>query len=180
MRSRLFHSVAVVLGCVACEVMAQDGKAGFPRGSITPSYSPAQQTAVASPGLQAAADRLLAANPRVQFLRQGSLITRVYGPAFGSGNSPEETAAAFAAAYADLFGAEANELAPVSRLPDARHTQPLMYNPQTGTYKFTLVYYSQFRSGLPVFRSDLRLLVRNEPNYPLVLAANSLRDLGDF
>jgi len=55
-----------------------------------------------------------------------------------------------------------------------------MYNELTGEYKFTLVYYTQQRDGLPVFRADLRLLVKNEANYPLVLASSAVRDLGDF
>ncbi len=55
-----------------------------------------------------------------------------------------------------------------------------MYNRDNGAYKFTLVYYSQYRDGIPVYKSDLRLLVRNEPDHPLVLAASSLRDLGEL
>ncbi len=55
-----------------------------------------------------------------------------------------------------------------------------MYDRTMGEYKFTLVYYSQFKDGTPVYRADLRLLVRNNSGYPLVLAASALRDLGDF
>jgi len=107
-------------------------------------------------------------------------ITRIYGRAFGSGSSPEDAAEKFRVAHSAVLGAEASDLLPVSRLADGRHTQPVMYNSQTGESKFTLVYYSQFRDGLPVFRADVRLLVRNEPGYPVVLAASALRDLGDF
>jgi hypothetical protein len=67
-----------------------------------------------------------------------------------------------------------------SLLADQRAEQPVMYDRETGEYRFTLVYYTQYYAGLEVFRSDVRLLVRNEPGYPLVLAASSLRDLGDF
>jgi hypothetical protein len=55
-----------------------------------------------------------------------------------------------------------------------------MYNSDTGEYKFTLIYYTQYSGDIPVFRSDLRLLVLNEDNYPLVMAASALKDLGDF
>ena len=55
-----------------------------------------------------------------------------------------------------------------------------MWDPATGTYKFTLVYYSQYRDSIPVFRADLRLLVRNEEGFPLVLAKSALRPLGAF
>jgi hypothetical protein len=42
------------------------------------------------------------------------------------------------------------------------------------------VRYQQQRSGIPVFSSDLRVLVRNEEGFPVVLAASSLHDLGSF
>ncbi len=58
--------------------------------------------------------------------------------------------------------------------------QPLVFEPATGTYKFTAFNYTQVRSGVPVFRSKLTMLVRNEPGFPLVLASADLRDLGPF
>lgn len=141
----------------------------------------AQQAAsVVSEAELVAMDRFQAEHPGTLFLREGSTLSRVYGRTFEVGESPVATASRFVAANAPLFGCQASDLVAVSRLPDGRHTQPLMYNHKTGEYKFTLVYYSQYRSGLPVFRSDLRLLVRNDTDYPLVLAASSLRRLGDF
>ncbi len=119
-------------------------------------------------------------HPGVRFFALGDRITRVYGPAFGTGQTPEDCATRFLAAYAGVLSAEAADLAPVSLLEDGRHTQPVLVDPQTGSYKFTLVYFSQMRDGVPVFRADVRLLVRNEPGYPLVLVSNALRDLGDF
>jgi hypothetical protein len=55
-----------------------------------------------------------------------------------------------------------------------------MYDPQTDAYKFTLVYFHQQHDGYPVYDADLRLLIRNERGYPLVLAASSLHTLDDF
>ncbi len=118
--------------------------------------------------------------PKVKFHRTAMRITRMYGSAFGNGDRPEGTAEQFRTDYAALFGVSAADLRPESLLEDKRHTQPLMYLPQTGQYKFTLVYYSQHLNGIPVFRADLRLLVRNEQDHPLVLASVGLRDLGSF
>ena len=129
---------------------------------------------------QAVLQEFQQAFPDVQFYRTGPRITTVYGAPFGTGESPEQTAAAFVASYAEMLGADPADLEPLSRLDDWRHTQPLMYEPDLGSYRFTLVYFSQFRDGLPVFRGDVRLLVRNDPGSPLVLARNSLRNLGDF
>ncbi|MFH1302094.1 MAG: hypothetical protein ABIK07_13615, partial [Planctomycetota bacterium] len=102
------------------------------------------------------------------------------GRTFGNGSSPEATADAFRQQYAAVLGALPNELEAGSLLKNGNNTTGVMYNELTGDYKFTLVYYTQHRDGLPVFRSDLRLLVKNEANYPLVLASSGLRDLGDF
>ncbi|MCH7527310.1 MAG: hypothetical protein IID39_07730, partial [Planctomycetes bacterium] len=134
----------------------------------------------------AGVDRLAAiqdfqqSNPRTSFYMTGERITQVYGAAFGYGDNPEEVAEAFRLDYAEMFGVQADELDPRGPLADERHTQDVMYDRANGTYKFTLVYYTQYESGIPVFRADLRLLVRNEPGHALVLASSSLRDLGMF
>ncbi|MHC4103243.1 MAG: hypothetical protein ACYSW1_20460, partial [Planctomycetota bacterium] len=107
-------------------------------------------------------------------------IERVYGPAFSHGDTGAQSAEAFRLAHVRMFGAEPQDVVPVGPFPDGRHVQPIMYQPETDTYKFTGYFYTQQRDGVPVFRSDLRLLVRNEDQNPLVLAATSLRDLGDF
>jgi hypothetical protein len=125
-------------------------------------------------------EELKADYPGVRIYEEGGFITRVYGRAFGSGSGPVDAAEQFKENYAGLFNVGPDELNPESILFDGRHTQPVMNIKDTGEYKFTLVYYSQYRDEIPVFRSDLRLLVRNEPGYPLVLAASALRDLTDF
>jgi len=124
--------------------------------------------------------RLSSSYPGVQAYQEGALITRLYGHTFGYGMSAEGTAETFRREHAWIFGVPPEDLNPQSNLVDGRHVQPVMYDQQTGQYKFTLVYYSQHSDGVPVFRSDLRLLVKNEPDYPLVLAASALRDLGGF
>lgn len=118
--------------------------------------------------------------PGTKLYRDGFEISRIYGQFSMGGSSPEVTAATFKDKYSMVFGVEASDLRPVSLLYDGRHTQPLMYDGKTGAYKFTLVYYSQYIEDIPVYRSDLRLLVRNEPGYPLVLVASSLKDIADF
>ncbi|UCG15851.1 MAG: hypothetical protein JSV19_11205 [Phycisphaerales bacterium] len=124
--------------------------------------------------------RLQADVPEVQVYRQDHRITRLYGSPMGGGLSPEETGQEFLANYAEALGTTADDLAPAGSLRDGTHIQPMMYDSHTTQYKFFLVRYSQHREGIPVFRSDLGLLVRNEPGFPLVLAASSLRDLGGF
>ncbi len=120
------------------------------------------------------------ANPKVKFYEQAGRIGRVYGSAFSHGVNAEASAESFVQKHAQMFGVRFAELSPRGPLADGRHSIPLMYDDTTNNYKFTLVYYAQEVAGIPVFRSDLRVLVRNEPGNPAVLAASSLRDIGHF
>jgi hypothetical protein len=117
--------------------------------------------------------------PDVQFYAQGPQITRVWGAIFGLGQTPEHTADAFIREHSAVFDVAPQELQPGSAV-SGEYTLPLMYQPETGTYKFTLVQYHQAKDGLPVYQADLRLLVGNEPDNPLVWAGSSLKSLGDF
>ena len=112
--------------------------------------------------------------------QDGSRVTRVYGPQLAVGSSPEESAERFRVKFASTLGAEPDDLRLASRRPDGAFTQPVIYRPETGDYKFTLVTYRQERGGVPVFRADLRVLVRNAPDHSVVLAASGLRNLGEF
>ncbi|MFQ5501937.1 MAG: thrombospondin type 3 repeat-containing protein, partial [Phycisphaerae bacterium] len=129
---------------------------------------------------QVATAALLDAHPGLRLHRIADRITRIYGLPFSSGNTPIDAAEAFRLAHSRVFGVAAADLQPRSLLADHRRTQPVMYNPQTGTYKFTIVYYTQAVEGIPVYRADLRLLARNVAGSPIVLASSALRDPGGF
>ncbi|MBC7771932.1 MAG: hypothetical protein H7210_05515 [Pyrinomonadaceae bacterium] len=107
-------------------------------------------------------------------------ITNIYGSALTLGQTPLESASVLVDQSAALLGVDRADLQNMSILEDARPTQQLMYDPQTDTYKFTLVYFTQHKDGVPVFRADLRVLTRNEHGFPVVLAKSALRDLGGF
>jgi hypothetical protein len=126
-----------------------------------------------------AAAQLQRTYPGVQLLTEDECLTRVYGVAFGYGESAEQSADDFVQSHSSVFGVAPGDLVPGNSY-NGQYTQPMMYDPQVGDYGFTLVYYTQYRDGLPVYGSDLRLLVRNEDAHPLVLAASSLHDIGDF
>jgi hypothetical protein len=106
------------------------------------------------------------------YRRQGE-IRRLYGESFSSGLSPQESAESFLEWNAAALGVERSDLSDLS-------LQPLMYQKESESYKFTAVNYLQKRGGIPVFGSRLILLVRNESNYPLVLASSGLHSLGEF
>ncbi len=118
--------------------------------------------------------------PNIKVYDDIGKVTRIYGAPFSFGSSPEASAEGFVQRHSAVVGAKSAQLVPESRMPDKRRTQQLMYDRLKDSYKFTLVYYRQYVDNVPVFRSELRLLVRNEPSYPLVLAVSSMWDVGDF
>lgn len=119
-------------------------------------------------------------NPGVKAYMSGPQITRLYGEAFAFGSSPEVTASEFVRNHAGIFGVNSNELIPGNTTREKTTMQPVMFDNITGEYKFNLYYYSHEVEGIPVFGSELRLLVRNEANYPLVLASSSIHETGNF
>jgi len=130
--------------------------------------------------LSAKARDLLAKNPGLQVYTEGNVIRSFYGRPITTGSNPFESAERFRLQESQVFGVAPQDLRPESYMEDGRHAQGLMYDPFTDSYKFTLVYFRQYSGGLPVFRSDMRLLVRNEAGFPLVMAKNYLHPLGDF
>ena len=107
-------------------------------------------------------------------------IDRLYGKVFATGDSARETADAFLAANAAIWGVEARDLKAGGVLAGGGALQPMMYDPASGSYRFTGVYYSQVSGGFPVFESRALVLTLNDPDHGAVLAATDLRDLGNF
>lgn len=118
--------------------------------------------------------------PGVQFTETAGRVSAVGGRSFGGGATPEVAAEQFRTRYASLFGVTPEQLAPRSFMENEAHTIQLMPDRQNGGFKFTLVCYRQEAGGIPVFRSELRLLVRNEAGSPVVRAKSSLRNIGEF
>lgn len=128
---------------------------------------------------QAALQRFARSYPYSHVHTDAGGVTRIRGVPFGSGASPAQSAAGFVEDFAAALGAVARDLVPGNHFND-RVRQPVMYDARTGTYKFTLMYFRQQRDGIPVFGSELRLLIRNEKGHPLVWASSTLKNLGDF
>ncbi len=117
--------------------------------------------------------------PSVKTLHRQSRIDRLYSGPFSTGSSALESAERFRLRYANVFDAVPGELNLVDG-GSRNAEQPLMLDRQTGMFRFTLITYRQQRLGFPVFRSELRLVLRNESSFPMVLAASTLKDLGEF
>jgi hypothetical protein len=117
--------------------------------------------------------------PVYAFQRDGRLLS-LYGRPMAHGATPLATAAAFLERDLELFGVGAEDLRPGVDYGDGAFVRGLVYERERDADRFTLLRYSQFAGDVPVFRSELKLLVRNEARFPLVLVKSSLRDLGDF
>ncbi len=118
-------------------------------------------------------------HPGARLAVRGDIIRQVYGQAFSTGATAAESAESFRVRHARMLGAEPEELVPLA-LGAGAHEQPIMFLKDRGDYKFKAYFYFQERAGIPVFRGSMKLLVRNEPGYPLVLANAGLHDLGGF
>ncbi len=118
--------------------------------------------------------------PDLKVYSEGSRVSSLYGEPITFGDNPRDSAEQFRTMYADVLGVEADDLVPDGTLRKGNPEIPLMYNPETGKYKMSALRYSQQKDGIPVFRSRLSLVVRNEKNYPLVMVSSSLRDLSNY
>ncbi len=176
MKTGRIYPVVLVAGFAA---LAYGGRGTASLAADGASAPPGEAAATSSQGVALARQGFMRQHPGAGFyLTTGDRIASVYGQAFSGGDTAQQSADRFRQAHAGIFGVPAGDLLPVSILEDARPTQPVMW--ENGRYKFTLVYYAQFVGGVPVFRADLRCLVRNDPGSALVLANSALRDLGGF
>lgn len=141
----------------------------------------AVQDSRSSEAAQAAATAFRATHPGTGVLiGAGNRIERLYGRAFANGPSPFESAEQVRSGAASIWGVQPDDLVPGSTMADGRVTTGVAWDPVTQEHRFTLVSYLQTRSGIPVYGGQLRLLARNEPGFPVVLASANLRDLGAF
>jgi len=101
---------------------------------------------------------------------------RVYGASLGGGASPQAAAETVRFSKLPLFGVMPTDL----QLRSTNPTLPLGYNTQTGEFKYTAVYYTQYKDGLEVYGTGLFMLAQNKPGHPVALMGGQLRDLGTF
>ena len=112
--------------------------------------------------------------------------TRVYGTALATGATLNDAAERFRLTHAASLGIPASDLLPRDfsgrAAPANAAPKPLglMFDRNTGKYKFWLYRYGQAKAGVPVFRAGLLALVKNQVDNPVVWAASFVRDLSTF
>ncbi len=126
-------------------------------------------------------DQFEAAYPNGSLLKSQGSLRRVWGQTFNTGHSAQESVTTFMKKWSSLWGVPFTDLAPIGPFADGAHSLPLVAIEGTdGASEFTAVYFTQTVSGVPVFRSYGWGLVRNESNFPMVLAGGTLRSTGNL
>ncbi len=180
MKTRVLLSILTT--AAATIYFGSTGHADAPRVTTPAARAEATSVDVAAPAIDVAGARrdFFDANPGSDLFERGDRITRVYGRAFSQGRGASESAGAFIAQHSDIFGVAADQILPMGAFPDGSHAVDVYWDENLDGFRFTLLGYSQFVQGVPVFRSSLKLLMRNEAGYPLVLASVDLRNIGAF
>ena len=136
--------------------------------------------AFAAPSSQLTLDQLRQAHPKLRTLDVAGKITKMVAPDMATGKTAERSAQNFLRAWSYSLGVNAADFIAEGPFEDGHHIQPIMYNRETGSYKFTGVYFKQTVDGLPVYGSRLMTLSRNVANNPIVNAEVNLRDVAGF
>ena len=107
-------------------------------------------------------------------------LRRVWGTTFSHGNSPSDSADKFMREWSMLWKVPYTQIEKFGPFEDGAHTMPLVTADDGESSVFTAAYWRQHASGVPVFRSYVWGLVRNEDQFPMVLAGGTLRNIGDI
>jgi len=119
-------------------------------------------------------------HPKLRTMEVGGNITKMVGPQLATGRTAEASANSFIQTWSNALGVNAKDFIAEGPFEDGHHIQPIMYNQETGEYKFTGVYFKQTADGLPVYGSRLMTLVKNTANNPIVNVTTDLRDVAGF
>ena len=96
-------------------------------------------------------------------------IDRIYGKILATGGSATGTADRFIDQYSSIWNVAADNLKPGGVIPSGVVEQPLMYDRESGTFRFTGVYYNQQIDDVPVFGGRLCVLTRNSSDHGAVM-----------
>ncbi|MBN2524777.1 MAG: hypothetical protein JXR76_00190 [Deltaproteobacteria bacterium] len=194
MKRKTIYTILLVMSCLmGCSVTENK------------SAQPLQQSNN-STGSLSAIDTIKTIVPNANVETRDRDVQRIYGP-MAKGKTPQAAATEFLNQSAAAFGLTASKLvadgqkkigktngrhtaairlhgtknSPVSTTSDSEDSSiGLMYDPQTGQYKFRLYRYQQQQDGVPVYGAGLKTLVRLGNENQVVWAGMNLKSIGDF
>ena len=112
--------------------------------------------------------------------KKGDKVTQVIGPHLAEGPTPLTATQKYIDANAARHDVNPAELSVVADSQSGRSVQPVLFDKKTGDYRYNIVKYQQQKDGIPVFRSEMKMLVRNTSDFPVVMVNDSLRDIKGF
>jgi hypothetical protein len=124
--------------------------------------------------------QLRSSSPTAKITMAKGHVQRVHGPRLATGASPRESSERFRTDHAGAFGIAPGDLAAVAPKTAAAPGESglgLMFDKATGRYKYRLYRYNQMADGLRVTGGELRTLVRDGGQNPVVWAKSTIRNL---
>ena len=103
----------------------------------------------------------------------------VYGTVLSTGETPEESATNLCEQLEGIYCVEQGELTPAV-LGNGATLQELMWDRTNQRARFHACRFNQTVAGIPVFRSGIGILMRNEDTNPAVISSNNLKELQGF
>ena len=97
----------------------------------------------------------------------------IFGEALATGSSAVESAQNF---YNQIEGAYAEQIGQL--VPGEVHG--VMFDKTTKTHKFSACRFQQTIGGIPVYKSGIGFLIRNEQDFPVVMSSNNFKELQGF
>ena len=119
-------------------------------------------------------------NPEARIMNRFDRPHKIAAKRIAEGPTALESANNALESVSTMLGVDPAAFNAVGPFPNGAHTIQLGYQPDTGDYKFTSVYWTQTADGLPVYDTRLNVLVRNVQDYPAVYVTSDLRDVGGF
>ncbi len=110
---------------------------------------------------------------------EAKTFSAIYGTQLATGSTPLDSAWNLINEVQDMLGADVGGFLPAMK-PTGEVLQGVMFNRETGKHKFYTFRFDQLYQGVPVFRSGVGFLVRNEPGNPLVMSGFDVKDLVGF
>jgi hypothetical protein len=119
-------------------------------------------------------------HPKAMVMTTAGRLHKIADPAIATGHTAKDSAVAAKATVAAMLGVDPDAFIEVGPFPNGQHELGLMPLPGTDAFKFTAYYWTQTAGGLPVWRSRLMALVRNDHSFPTVQITSDVRDVKGF
>ena len=113
------------------------------------------------------------------FFEQHATSNMIYGTVLATGTTAEASAWNFYDQIDGIYADEVGKLVPAIQA-NGENSIGVMWDRQKRSHRFQVMRFNQTIGGIPVFRSGIGFLVRNENQFPVVMSSNNLKELAGF